>query len=191
MQNKERHPFDEIQFVMRESSAGTVLIAKSERGLCAIMLGDDRELLQHEVSDRFSGATLAEANVELETLAAKVVAFVESPTHYIEVPLDLRGTDFQLDVWAALRDIPAGETASYTEIAERIGRPKAVRAVAQACAANALALIIPCHRVVRRDGSLSGYRWGIERKRILLEREAAAYPGARARELLRPSTSIG
>ncbi len=163
----------EIRFAIGECSLGSILVAQSERGVCAILLGDDPEALARDLQDRFPRAHLIGGDTEFEQLIAKVVGFVEAPRLGLDLPLDVRGTAFQQRVWQALRQIPAGETVSYTEIAERIGSPKAVRAVAQACAANALAVAIPCHRVVRTDGALSGYRWGVERKRALLEREAS------------------
>jgi AraC family transcriptional regulator of adaptative response/methylated-DNA-[protein]-cysteine methyltransferase len=127
-----------------------------------------------ELQDRFPRAQLIGADAAFEQLVARVIGFVEAPAQGFDLPLDVRGTAFQQRVWQALRNIPAGSTASYAEIARRIGQPKAVRAVAQACASNAIAVAIPCHRVVRNDGALSGYRWGVERKRALLEKELAA-----------------
>jgi AraC family transcriptional regulator of adaptative response/methylated-DNA-[protein]-cysteine methyltransferase len=147
-----------------------VLGAESGRGLCAVLLGDEREALVQELQGRFPGAKLREGD---SSLVARVIAWVEAPSPGLEVPLDLRGTEFQQQVWQALQGIPSGATASYAEIAARIERPGSVRAVAQACAANPVALVVPCHRVVRSDGVLSGYRWGVERKRALLEREGA------------------
>ena len=164
----------EIQFSHGESSLGLVLVARKTRGICAVLLGDDFDALLQNVQERFPGSTLVEGGPDLDALADEISSFIESPAQRLDVPIDLRGTDFQHLVWRALQEIPAGETASYTEIAHRIGRPRAVRAVAQACAANPLAILVPCHRVVRSDGSLSGYRWGIERKRALLDREATA-----------------
>jgi AraC family transcriptional regulator of adaptative response/methylated-DNA-[protein]-cysteine methyltransferase len=142
----------DIRFAIGQCSLGAILVARSERGVCAILLGDDPQALARELQDRFPKAQLIGR----------------------DLPLDVRGTAFQQRVWQALRDIPPGRTLSYAEVAERIGAPTAVRAVAQACGANALAVAIPCHRVVRSDGSMSGYRWGVERKRSLLEREAQA-----------------
>ena len=164
----------EIRFAVGECSLGSILVARSERGICAILLGDDPGALARDLQDRFPRAKLVGGDKGFEKLVAKVVGFVEAPALGLDLPLDVRGTAFQQRVWQALRKIPAGVTASYTEIAKRIGAPKAVRAVAQACAANALAVAIPCHRVVRIDGALSGYRWGVERKRALLRREADA-----------------
>ena len=141
----------------------------SGKGVCAILLGDDPDALLRHLQDRFPRAKLIGGDPEFE-LVAKVVGFVEAPGIGLDLPLDVRGTAFQQRVWQALRKIPPGSTASYTEIAQRIGAPQSVRAVAAACAANVLAVAIPCHRVVRNDGALSGYRWGIDRKRALLER---------------------
>ena len=163
-----------IKFAIGECSLGSILVAPTDKGVCAILLGDDPEALARDLQDRFSRAELIGGDVQFEALVAKVVGFVEQPGLGLDLPLDVRGTAFQQRVWQALREIPAGETAGYAQIAEKIGSPRAVRAVAQACAANAIAVAIPCHRVVRTDGALSGYRWGVERKRALLDREAAA-----------------
>jgi AraC family transcriptional regulator of adaptative response/methylated-DNA-[protein]-cysteine methyltransferase len=164
----------EIRFAVGECSLGSILVAASSRGVCAILLGDDPQALVRDLEARFPRAHLLGGDDAFERLVATVVGFVEQPAIGLELPLDVRGTAFQQRVWQALRAIPAGATESYGEVAERIGAPRAVRAVAQACAANALAVAIPCHRVVRNDGSLSGYRWGVERKRALLAREAGA-----------------
>jgi AraC family transcriptional regulator of adaptative response/methylated-DNA-[protein]-cysteine methyltransferase len=164
----------EIRFAVADCSLGAILVAESERGVCAILLGDDAEALLRELQDRFPRANLVGGDAAFEARVAQVVGFVEAPRLGLALPLDVRGTAFQQRVWQALREIPAGRTASYTEVAARIGAPKAVRAVAAACAANALAVAIPCHRVVRQDGDLAGYRWGLERKRALLDREASA-----------------
>lgn len=163
-----------IRFAVGECSLGSILVARSEKGVCAILIGDDPEALVYDLQDRFPRARLIGGDAEFETLVAQVVGFVEAPGIGLDLPLDVRGTAFQQRVWAALRDIPAGTTVSYSDIARTIGAPKAVRAVAGACAANGLAVAIPCHRVVRTDGGLSGYRWGIERKRTLIGREAGA-----------------
>jgi AraC family transcriptional regulator, regulatory protein of adaptative response / methylated-DNA-[protein]-cysteine methyltransferase len=163
----------EIRFAVGECSLGSILVAQSERGVCAILLGDDPDALVRDLENRFPNATLIGGDAEFEKLVAQVIGFVEAPRLGLDLPLDVRGTAFQQRVWQALRTIPPGTRASYTEIARRIGSPTSVRAVAQACAANPLAVAIPCHRVVRTDGDLSGYRWGVERKRALLEREAA------------------
>jgi AraC family transcriptional regulator of adaptative response/methylated-DNA-[protein]-cysteine methyltransferase len=161
----------EIRFAVGECSLGAILVAQSERGVCAILLGDDPGKLAQALQDRFPRARLLGGDAAFERLVARVVGFVEAPGIGLDLPLDVRGTAFQQRVWRALREIPVGETVSYTELARRLGEPKSVRAVAQACGANALAVAIPCHRVVRNDGGLSGYRWGVERKRALIERE--------------------
>ena len=163
----------EIRFAVGECSLGSILVARSERGVCAIFLGDDPDALTREIQDRFPRATLIGGDAAFEDVVAKVVGLIEAPGTGVDLPLDVRGTAFQQRVWRALRAIPAGSTASYREIARRIGAPRAVRAVAHACAVNPVAVAIPCHRVVRSDGGLAGYRWGVERKRELLEREAA------------------
>lgn len=162
----------EIRFAVGACSLGAILVAKSAKGICAILLGDDPEALVRDLDDRFPRAVLIGGDAEFEELVAKVVGFVEAPRLGLDLPLDLRGTAFQQRVWQALQAIPPGSTASYAEIAAGIGAAKAVRAVAAACAANPLAVAIPCHRVVRSDGALCGYRWGVARKRALLDREA-------------------
>ena len=162
-----------IRFAVGECSLGSILVAATERGICAILLGDDPQGLAHDLQDRFPKAHISGGDRDFEQLVAKAVGFVEAPALGFDLPLDVRGTAFQQRVWRALQRIPAGATASYADIAKRIGAPKAVRAVAQACASNTIAVAIPCHRVVRNDGALSGYRWGVERKRALLDREAA------------------
>ncbi len=167
-------PNAEIRFAIGECSLGSILVARSERGVCAILLGDDPEALARDLQDKFPRAILIGGDAGFEELVAKVVGLVEAPGLGLDLPLDVRGTAFQQRVWQALREIPAGSTVSYTELAGRIGSPKSVRAVAHACAVNALAVAIPCHRVVRNDGGLSGYAWGVERKRALLQREARA-----------------
>jgi AraC family transcriptional regulator of adaptative response/methylated-DNA-[protein]-cysteine methyltransferase len=163
-----------LRFAIGECSLGFVLVAHSERGICAILLGDEPEILSRDLQDRFPGATLIDGSDELEQFVSKILGFVEAPASALDLPLDVRGTAFQRKVWQALRKIPIGETVSYTEIAARIGAPKAVRGVASACASNPIALAIPCHRIVRNDGALSGYRWGVERKRALIQREVAS-----------------
>ncbi len=160
-----------IRFAVGECSLGSILVAASDKGVCAIFLGDDPHKLSKELEDRFPKARLIGGDKNFERMVAKVIGFVEAPRLGLDLPLDVRGTTFQRRVWKALREIPAGSTASYAKIAKRIGSPTAVRAVAGACAANAIAVAIPCHRVVRIGGSLSGYRWGVARKRSLLERE--------------------
>jgi AraC family transcriptional regulator of adaptative response/methylated-DNA-[protein]-cysteine methyltransferase len=162
----------EIHFAIGECALGAILVAQSARGVCAIALGDDPEALVRDLQDQFPQARLLGGDAAFEQMVARVVGFVEAPGLGLDLPLDVRGTAFQQRVWQALREIPAGRTASYADVARRIGAPKSVRAVAQACGANRLAVAIPCHRVVRSDGALSGYRWGVERKSALLEREA-------------------
>ena len=162
---------EEIRFAVGQSSLGAILVASSKKGVAAILLGDDPEELVRNLQDRFPKAHLIGADRDYEALIASVVGLVETPGTNLRLPLDVRGTAFQQRVWQALQEIPVGATVSYAEIARRIGSPKAVRAVASACAANNLAVAIPCHRVVRMDGSLSGYAWGVERKRVLLDRE--------------------
>lgn len=160
-----------IRFAVGECSLGSILVAASEKGVCCITLGNDPEVLLSDLQSRFREAEFVGGDGNFERLVAKVVGFVEAPGLGLDLPLDIRGTAFQQRVWQALRGIPPGSTASYSAVAEKIGSPKSVRAVAGACAANPIAVVIPCHRVVRTDGNLSGYRWGVERKRILLERE--------------------
>ena len=162
-----------IHFAVGQCSLGAVLVAQSERGICALLLGDDPQVLLQDLQERFPRADLRGGEPGFERTVAQVVGFIDSPGSRIDLPLDIRGTLFQQKVWQVLCEIPAGRTVSYTEIARRIGAPAAARAVAGACAANALAVAIPCHRVVRTDGALSGYRWGIARKRTLLDAEAA------------------
>ena len=162
----------EIRFAVGQCSLGAILVAASARGVCAILIGDDPDALARELQDRFASAVLVGGDAAFERLVAQVVGLVAAPAVGLDLPLDVRGTAFQQRVWQALRDIPVGQTSSYADIADRIGAPKSIRAVAQACAANALAVAIPCHRVVRTGGDLSGYRWGVERKRALLQREA-------------------
>ncbi|GKS86914.1 bifunctional DNA-binding transcriptional regulator/O6-methylguanine-DNA methyltransferase Ada [Acidovorax sp. SUPP1855] len=163
-----------IRFAVGQCSLGAVLAAASERGLCALLLGDDPDVLVRDLQDRFPRAELLGADAAFEQWMAQVIGFVDVPRRGLALPLDVQGTVFQQRVWTALQTIAPGETASYAQIAERIGAPRAVRAVAQACGANALAVAIPCHRVVRTDGALSGYRWGVERKRALLDKETQA-----------------
>ncbi len=163
-----------IRFAIGQCWLGAILVAATEHGLCAILLGDEPEALARDLQDRFAQAQLVGGDADFEQWMAQVIGFLERPAEGLHLPLDIRGTAFQRQVWEALRAIPVGETVTYTELAERIDRPQAVRAVASACAANALAVAIPCHRVVRTDGSLSGYRWGIARKRDLLAHERGA-----------------
>lgn len=164
---------EDIRFAVGQSSLGAILVASSVKGVTAILMGEDPEALLRNLQDRFPKARLIGGDADYEQLVARVVGMIEAPNIGLDLPLDVRGTAFQRRVWQALREIPPGKTVTYTEIARAIGAPKAVRAVAGACAANTLAVAIPCHRVVRNDGSLSGYAWGVERKRALIEREAA------------------
>jgi AraC family transcriptional regulator, regulatory protein of adaptative response / methylated-DNA-[protein]-cysteine methyltransferase len=164
----------EIRFAIGECSLGSALVARSSKGVCAILLGGDPAALVRDLQDHFPKAHFIGGDADFERLVAKVVGFVDAPALGLDLPLDIRGTAFQQRVWQALREIPVGGTVSYAELARRVGQPKSVRAVAQACAANNIAVAIPCHRVVKNDGALSGYRWGVERKRALLEKEAQA-----------------
>lgn len=162
-----------IRFAVGQCSLGAILVAATAKGICAILLGDDADELLRDLQQRFRGASFIGGDAQFEQWVAAVVGFVEAPALGLELPLDIRGTAFQQRVWEALRAIPPGATVGYAELAERVGLPRGARAIAQACAANAIAVAIPCHRVVRSDGALSGYRWGIARKRELLEREGA------------------
>ena len=162
-----------LSFAVAQCSLGAILVASSAKGVAAILLGDDPQLLVRDLEDRFPNAQLLGGDAAYERLVAQVIGLVEAPARGLALPLDVRGTAFQQRVWLALREIPAGETATYSGIAQKIGSPRSVRAVAAACAANAIAVAIPCHRVVRHDGGLSGYRWGVERKRELIARESA------------------
>jgi AraC family transcriptional regulator, regulatory protein of adaptative response / methylated-DNA-[protein]-cysteine methyltransferase len=163
---------EEIRFAVGQTSLGAILVASGAKGITSILLGDDPDALVRDLQERFPHAWLIGADRDYEALVARVIGFVEAPGGELNLPLDVRGTAFQQRVWHALQRIPVGKKVTYAEVARRIGLPKAVRAVASACAANNLAVAIPCHRVVRTDGSLSGYAWGIERKRALIEREA-------------------
>jgi AraC family transcriptional regulator of adaptative response/methylated-DNA-[protein]-cysteine methyltransferase len=163
-----------IRFAVGECSLGSILVAATDKGICAIQFGDDPQALIDGLQKSFPNAKLVGADTEFERRVAEVVGFVEEPSRGLDLPLDIRGTAFQQRVWNALRQIPAGETATYSEIAARIGAPRAVRAVASACANNRIAVAIPCHRVVRTGGALSGYRWGVERKAALIRREGAS-----------------
>jgi AraC family transcriptional regulator, regulatory protein of adaptative response / methylated-DNA-[protein]-cysteine methyltransferase len=166
-----------IRFAVAQCSLGSLLVAASDKGVCAILLGEDPDALVRDLQDRFRNAELIGGDREFEGWVAKILGFIEAPRIGLDLPLDLRGTAFQQRVWQTLRTIPAGETISYTELAKRVGLPTATRAVASACGANHIAVAIPCHRVVRTDGSLSGYRWGVERKKELLMRERASKKG--------------
>jgi AraC family transcriptional regulator, regulatory protein of adaptative response / methylated-DNA-[protein]-cysteine methyltransferase len=163
----------EIHYAIGPCSLGLLLVAQTARGLCAILLADERGTLVRELRESFPGSVLTAADTGMKKLFQRVAACVEQPARGLDAALDLRGTAFQQKVWKALRSIPAGRTASYTDIARRIHAPASARAVAQACAANVLAVAVPCHRVVRSDGALSGYRWGPQRKAQLLAREGA------------------
>jgi AraC family transcriptional regulator of adaptative response/methylated-DNA-[protein]-cysteine methyltransferase len=163
---------EDIRFAVGQSSLGAILVASSDKGVAAILIGDDPDELVRDLQDRFPNARLVGGDREYESMVVRVVGFVETPQIGLNLPLDVRGTAFQRRVWQALQDIPTGQTRSYSEIARSIDAPKAVRAVARACAANNIAVAIPCHRVVRHDGALSGYAWGVERKRELIARES-------------------
>jgi AraC family transcriptional regulator of adaptative response/methylated-DNA-[protein]-cysteine methyltransferase len=163
----------QIRFAVAESYLGWVLVAATERGICAIDLGDTPENLRERLFARFPKAILREDDRDFVSWVAQVLGFIEAPSRGLGLPLDIHGTAFQQRVWRALQAIPPGSTATYAEVARRIGSPTAVRAVAGACASNPIAVAIPCHRVVRSDGNLGGYRWGVERKRALAAREAA------------------
>ena len=164
-----------LRFAVKECSLGSVLVAASDKGICAIFLGDDPAALARELRNRFPKARLVDGEATLGPWVAEVVGLVEQPALSLALPLDIHGTAFQMRVWKALREVPPGSTASYSDIARRIGQPTAVRAVAQACAANPIAIAVPCHRIVRTDQSLSGYRGGVERKAELLKREKASH----------------
>jgi AraC family transcriptional regulator of adaptative response/methylated-DNA-[protein]-cysteine methyltransferase len=163
----------EILYSTGECVLGAVLVAASERGVCAILLGEHDRVLARDLQGRFPQARLRHAGWELEPLLSKVTDFLANPAAGFDVPLDPRGSEFERHVWTALREIPAGTTQTYGEVARRLGAPRAAKEVGAACAANPIAVAIPCHRVVRKDGSLAGYRWGVARKRALLAREAA------------------
>lgn len=162
----------QIQFAIAECSLGSVLVARSPKGICTITFGDDPEILLNNLQDQFPKAELIGCDADFEQIVAKVIGLIERPNTPFDLPLDIRGTTFQQRVWQMLLTIPAGTTVSYTQLAEMIGSPKSVRAVANACGQNVIAVAIPCHRVVKLDGDISGYRWGIDRKRALLAREA-------------------
>jgi AraC family transcriptional regulator of adaptative response/methylated-DNA-[protein]-cysteine methyltransferase len=161
-----------IRFAVGECSLGSILVAATKKGVCAVLFGDEPDPLIADLQKRFAKAELLGADADFEALVAQVIALVEAPGSALDLPLDLRGSAFQQRVWQALRKIPAGSTWSYSDLALAIGAPNSVRAVASACGANAVAVLVPCHRVVRKGGGLSGYRWGVERKRELLSREA-------------------
>jgi AraC family transcriptional regulator of adaptative response/methylated-DNA-[protein]-cysteine methyltransferase len=160
-----------ILFCTGRCAFGIALVARSERGLCALLLGDDAAILASDLRQRFPRADLRQDDATLAPLMASVIAFLQNPTSGLTAPLDLRGTEFEQRVWHALREIPAGAVETYGELARRLGVPRSAKEVGEACAANVLAVAIPCHRVVRKDGGLAGYRWGVRRKRALLELE--------------------
>ncbi|MGI5861968.1 MAG: methylated-DNA--[protein]-cysteine S-methyltransferase [Myxococcales bacterium] len=166
-----------MRYAIGRCSLGALLLAASERGVCALLLGDDDEELVADLERRLRGRSCRRDDAKLEGVLAKAIELVDLPCAAVELPLDVRGTDFQKRVWSALQEVPAGSTTTYAELARAIGAPNAVRAVGSACAANPVAVAIPCHRVLRGDGGLSGYRWGIERKRALLRREARGAAG--------------
>lgn len=167
-------PSGEIVFATGTSTLGTVLVARSARGVCAILIGSENGELVADLAARFPQNRLVPDQRRAEGDLEKILRFIENPRARLDLDLDIHGTPFQRRVWDALCAIPSGRTVTYAALARRIGEPDSVRAVANACAANAIALAIPCHRVVRSDGTLSGYRWGVERKRVLLAREAQA-----------------
>jgi AraC family transcriptional regulator, regulatory protein of adaptative response / methylated-DNA-[protein]-cysteine methyltransferase len=171
---KKRHDASsgEVAFATGESSLGTVLVARTSQGACAILIGSDAGELTADLAERFPENAVVRDNLKLVDDLQKILRFIETPARGPDLELDIHGTPFQRRVWDALCAIPAGRTVTYAALARRIGEPGSVRAVANACAANAIALAIPCHRVIRSDGTLSGYRWGVERKRALLAREA-------------------
>lgn len=171
-----------ISFAIGETSLGFILVASSQKGLCAIFLGDDPDVLARDLQHRFPNAVLSGDDAEFDRIVSQVIRSIEDPAKGLDLPLDIRGTAFQQRVWEALRRIPVGKTMSYAEIARSLGQPGGARAVAGACASNVLAGAIPCHRVVKSDGAISGYRWGADRKRAVLRREGAAAAGAPERE---------
>lgn len=164
---------DTIRYATGRCWLGGILVASSASGVCAILLGDDTDALARDLRQRFPDADVIEDGGDAARHLADAIDLVEAPTRPVVLPLDPRGTAFQQRVWEALREIPAGSTASYGDVARRLGEPRMAREVAEACAANALAVAIPCHRVVKTGGAISGYRWGVRRKRALLQREAA------------------
>lgn len=161
-----------LRYAMVDCHVGRCLVAQSPRGICAVLLGDDDAQLEAQLTALFPHAERQLAQRDFSDILEKVVACIQTPEHLPDLPLDFQGTLFQQQVWEALRTIPAGETISYQALAAKVGKPSAVRAVASACGANRLAIIVPCHRVIRQDGQLSGYRWGVARKAMLLQHEA-------------------
>ena len=164
----------QILFSIGECALGRVLVARSERGVCAILLGDDSVELERDLRQRFAGHEVQDAYVGLEPLLAQVTRFLAAPRTGLSLPLDLHGSELEQRVWNALREIPPGSTETYSDVAHRLGGAANAKEVGEACAANPLAVVVPCHRVLRKDGSLGGYRWGLRRKRALLERERGA-----------------
>lgn len=164
----------DIFFALGKCSLGSILVARSDKGICSIQFGNDPILLVRDLQEQFPTGYLIGDEPAYEGMVDQVIRIVENPQLELDLPLDVRGTEFQQLVWKAVQQIPAGSTATYSDIAQKIGMPSAARAVAEACAANVLAVAIPCHRVIRADGALSGYRWGVERKRALLESEVQA-----------------
>ena len=177
---KNSPPVETIHYATGPSSLGTVLVAQSGAGLCSLMIDDDPNALKDQLTLRFPAAELIEDGQGLNSLLAEAVALIEAPDAAYSGPLDLRGTAFQQSVWQALMTVPPGQTLTYSELAEQVGKPKAVRAVAAACGANRIAVIIPCHRIIGRNGSLTGYRWGVKRKQSLLQREERGHGHARS-----------
>jgi AraC family transcriptional regulator of adaptative response/methylated-DNA-[protein]-cysteine methyltransferase len=167
-----------VRYTFGRTSLGIALVAATEKGIRAVLLGNDAAALERDLAQRFPGARLDVGDGTLAALTAKVLDIIEAPGKALDLPLDPHGTPFELRVWQELRGIPAGATASYSEIALRVGAPKEALAVGEACAANMIAVAIPCHRVVRKDGRLAGFRWGLNRKRALLAREAATLEAA-------------
>lgn len=165
---------DVVSYAIVDCDLGKVLVARSAKGVCAILLGDDAAALVEDLADRFPKSTLVPGEALVKSDLAKVLRYIAKPSEGLQLTLDMRGTPFQRRVWERLRTIPTGRTVSYTELARWVSPLSHPRAVATACAANPIALAIPCHRVRRSDGGLAGYRWGLERKRTLIEKEARA-----------------
>lgn len=163
-----------IEFSTTETAFAAILLARSAKGICTILLGDSQAELVEDLQQRLPKAKLVKNDQALAASLKTVTEFLDKPLTPLDFPLDIQGSDFQKSVWAVLQTIPVGQTLSYSDVAERLHKPKAVRAVANACAANPLALVIPCHRILRADGGISGYRWGVERKRALLAKEQQA-----------------
>ena len=165
---------EEIKFATGKSELGTILVARSAAGVCAILIGDGAEVLKRDLAEEFTDAKLVRDDGALRTDLEKILTFIKTPAKGLNLSLDIRGTPFQRRVWSALLGARVGYKITYAALASRIGEPRAIRAVANVCAANAIALAIPCHRVVRSDGALAGYRWGMERKRSMVEKQAEA-----------------